>query len=145
MDLWCLNVISQSLWLCVENVNLLSLRYRRHRGDMIEAFKYLHGIYKVENILKKESNRYETRTNGLALAKDHCHLAARANFFSQRVPHSWNGLPEHVAQAPSVNAFKARLDQHLKYSTKFPLISRAQSWEDRPKGVDAAQREKETE
>ena len=133
----------------LEAMNLPSLAYRRHRGDMIETFKYLHGIYKVqEKILKLKPTNHGTRSNGFTLAKDHCHLAARCNFFSQRVPHSWNDLPKHVVNAPSVNAFKTRLDrhlQHLKFTIEFPLIPRAQRWEDRPRGVDAEKSEETTD
>ncbi|KAK3757931.1 hypothetical protein RRG08_058245 [Elysia crispata] len=39
-------------------------------------------------------------------------LAVRSNFFSERVVSGWNSLPESVLSAPSVNAFKNRLDSH---------------------------------
>jgi len=36
-------------------MKLPSLVYRRHRGDMIEIYKYLHGMYSVpyDSVLKK--------------------------------------------------------------------------------------------
>ena len=39
-------------------------------------------------------------------------LNIRGNYFSNRVVNLWNGLPEKVVSAPSVDAFKARLDKH---------------------------------
>ena len=37
----------------------------------------------------------------------------RKNFFTQRVVNGWNRLISHVVEAPSVNAFKNRLDNFL--------------------------------
>ena len=31
----------------LEKMNMPSLVYRRLRGDLIETYKYLHGVYKV--------------------------------------------------------------------------------------------------
>ena len=38
----------------------------------------------------------------------------RQNFFSFRVINNWNNLPSHVAEAPSMNLFKSRLDKHFE-------------------------------
>ncbi|KAK3713833.1 hypothetical protein RRG08_033806 [Elysia crispata] len=46
------------------------------------------------------------------LIKKRSCLAVRSNFFSERVVSGWNSLPESVVSAPSVNAFKNRLDAH---------------------------------
>ena len=35
----------------------------------------------------------------------------RANFFTKRVAPVWNGLTQHVVDAPSVDSFKNRLDK----------------------------------
>ena len=49
-----------------------TLVYRRHRGDAIEAFKYLKGLYEVDctkMLPLYESSGLETRGNGMKLAK----------------------------------------------------------------------------
>jgi len=51
--------------------------------------------------------------HSLKLYMRHCRLDAR-KFFSQRVVNSWNSLPQHVIEAPSVNSFKKRLDDYYQ-------------------------------
>ena len=34
------------------------------------------------------------------------------NFLSSRIVNEWNELPKEVVDAPSINAFKNRLDRH---------------------------------
>jgi len=58
-----------------------------------------------------ESSQH-TRGHGLKLYKRHCRLDSRKFFFSQRVVNSWNSLPQHIVEAPSVNSFKKRLDDY---------------------------------
>jgi len=113
---------------------LPSLIYRRLRGDLIEAYKYLHGLNKVENCphppQAQEENRedmIQTRGHDLKLKKLSCNTNVRKGFFSLRVNEWWNSLPMEVAQAPSLNCFKSRVDRHLehfRYSTEFPLDPR---------------------
>ena len=53
-----------------------------------------------------------TRGHPLKLAKICSRTPARGAFFNQRVVSLWNSLPEDVVSAPSINAFKNRLDKH---------------------------------
>ena len=80
---------------------------------MIECYKYLHGIYDVQNTqsLHPEEASTSIRGHSHKLKKPFARRAVRANFFSVRVVNSWNSLPESVVAAPTLNSFKSRLNK----------------------------------
>ena len=51
-----------------------------------------------------------TRGNNMKLYKKRVNTEFRKGMFSQRVVNTWNSLPNHVIEAPSINAFKNRLN-----------------------------------
>ena len=100
-------------------LKLPTLRHRRLRGDMIETYKIIHGIYdkavspdlKLKQDMRDSSGR---KGHTLQIFQPRTRLQSSRNIFTNRVWKGWNSLTEHIVTAPSVNAFKARLDKHWK-------------------------------
>lgn len=98
----------------LRELNLPSLKYRRKRGDMIEVFKYTHGLYDIQpSPLPRDQNTI-TRGHLFKLEKSRSYKTLRQKFFTRRIVTTWNNLPDSVVEAPSVNSFKNRLDNHWK-------------------------------
>ena len=90
----------------LRTLKLPSLYYRRARGDMIEAYKFTHSIYKTEQEpLQRETNT-TTRGHSYKLKKERCNTRTRANLFRHRITNRWNNLCDDVVTAPSLNSFK---------------------------------------
>ena len=84
---------------------------------MIEVYKMVHGKYDPElQIPLNMKNQNEGRqTRGkYRLNKEGCQKKVRREFFRNRVTNLWNKLPDEVTDAPSINAFKNRLDKLWK-------------------------------
>ena len=98
----------------LRDLGLFSLEKRRLQGDLMAAFQYLKGAYKLE-----ESQFFErvdnsrTTGNGLKLKEGRFRLDIRGKFFTKRVVRCWNRLPREVVDALSLEVFKARLDGAL--------------------------------
>ena len=93
-------------------MSLTTLEERRKRGDLIQMYKIEKGIDNVEwhyplSIGPPLGDRRGRMHRELVTG-----CAQRYNFFSNRVAHSWNKLPDSVVSAPTVNSFKARLDNY---------------------------------
>ena len=102
-------------------LKLPSLEHRRRRGDLIEAFKYIRGFYDVSrpHFDSASGKSLSTRGNSLKLNK-HQHgkgksCSVRNNFFTERIFEDWNSLSDEVVLAPTINAFKDRLDKFWLY------------------------------
>ena len=94
-------------------LDLPSLYYRRARGDMIETYKHMTGVYAVDAEYIKPDTSF-TRGHSFKLKKERSMKNIRQQYYSNRILNSWNMLPAEVVSAPSLNAFKNRLDSHWR-------------------------------
>ena len=99
-----------------KKLGLMSLEQRRERGDLIEVFKILKGLTRID-----PTKFWEVRDarNGARLVKE---LATngrkqRHSFFSYRIIQKWNLLPVELKTAPSLACFKSRLDEKILKQT----------------------------
>jgi len=74
------------------------------------AFQYLKGAYrKAEEGVFIRAGRDRTTGNGFKLEYGRFRLDIRKKFFTVRLVRHWNRLPREAVNAPSLEAFKARL------------------------------------
>ena len=79
---------------------------------MIHVFKNMTKIDRVDpEALFERADHTGTRGHSQKLFRKRSRLELRASSFSQRIVHDWNSLPESVVSAPTLNAFKSRLDR----------------------------------
>jgi hypothetical protein len=106
----------------LRKLKLPSLEYRRLRGDMIEVFKIVHGLYdrtSTQNLLTPFAD-CSTRGHGLKLTKPFIKNRQYKHFFTNRIISNWNNLPVAAVNADSLNIFKNEIDKFfdkLMYST----------------------------
>jgi len=98
----------------LRELGLFSLEKKRLRGDLIAAFQYLKGDYKKggeSTFVRVDSDR--TRGNGFKLKEGRLRFDVRGKFFITESDEVLNRLPREVVDAPSLEMFKARLDEAL--------------------------------
>ena len=103
----------------LKQLKLPSLGYRRKRGDMIWMFKIMNGLVRMDaSKLFVRARLSQTRGHQQKVFKKHAIKLPRKNSFSQRCVNDWNTLPKFVVEAPTLDAFKNRLDnfwQQVRY------------------------------
>ncbi|KFV39002.1 hypothetical protein N341_09310, partial [Tyto alba] len=98
----------------LRELGLFSLEKRRCQGDLIAAFLYLKEAYKKAGegrFTRACSDR--TRGNGFKLKDGRFRLYVREKFFTMMVVKHWNRLPREAVDVPSLEMFKAKLDETL--------------------------------
>jgi len=101
----------------LKKCGLTTLLFRRLRGDMIEAYKHFKTY--DQSIIPKtfEVNNRPSRKHDFQLKQKTASDGTKgiqSNSFYYRIVKSWNSLPSNVVNAPTVNYFKNRLDEHWK-------------------------------
>ena len=101
----------------LKKLGLITLRFRRIRGDLIEMYKHFH-TYDNEAVMapsfkrrERPSRHHKYQVVDRLRVKER---GLRENSFYGRVARLWNSLPREVAEADNINTFKNRLDKHLE-------------------------------
>ncbi|CAH8575535.1 unnamed protein product [Dicrocoelium dendriticum] len=116
----------------LKQLNLFSLDYRRHRGDLIFTRRILRGELGRELQeffhLNTESS---TRGHSLKLFKPRSDRVRSSLALSTRVVNDWNRLPESIVVAETEERFKHLLDSHfsLRGSSCFQCSFSASLWD----------------
>jgi len=101
----------------LRELGLFILEKRRLRVDLIVAFQYLKRAYQEDrDRLLSRACCDKTRGNVFELKEGRFRLDIRKKFFTMRVARHWNIyhlLPREAVDAPSLEAFKNRLDGAL--------------------------------
>ena len=94
-------------------LGLTTLEVRRKRGDLIQMYKYVKGIDRIQFVNPPVFRNNITRSHGLQFEGDRVFKLhqARKNYFLNRVNKDWNELPLEVLSATSVDDFKKKLDR----------------------------------
>ena len=108
----------------LKHLGLPTLKYRRERNDMIQVYKIMNGIDKLDvNTFFKMSTDTRTRGHNFKITKQQNRTVQRASVFSQRVITPWNALPEKCVNSDSINKFKSSLNDAWKdHPEKFSCV-----------------------
>ena len=97
-----------------DRLGLYSLEFRRLRGDLIETYKILKGLDRLDaGRLFPMLGNSRTRGHSLRIRGKSFRTEMRRSFFTQRVVSLWNSLPQKVVEASSLAIFKRELDVAL--------------------------------
>ncbi len=98
------------------------MEYRRKRGDMIQAYKILKKIDRIDPSKFFIQTKYKgTRSHSMKLFKPRFESELRRHAFSQRIIDDWNSLTGKIVNSEPLDIFKGRLDKH--WNTEWFKIS----------------------
>ena len=76
----------------------------------------MEGLVNIEHTLLFTMPKMRTQGHSEGLHEPLSTKFLRMKSFSQRTINDWNNLPADAVDAPSLKAFKNRLDEHWKHS-----------------------------
>ena len=86
------------------------------RGDLIQSFKIFNNIDDVDRTeFFKLTNYDKTRNNTDKIFIEYCKTNIRKFYFTNRIAHVWNRLPNEIKRAQNTNSFKNQLDHWKHY------------------------------
>ena len=99
---------------------LSTLKGRRLRSDLIQAFKLLKGLDQINynNFFVLDVNT-SRRGHTLKVSKPRARLDIRLHNFSHRVVNCWNNLSVEIVECQSINNFKYKLSMFLSTQHDF--------------------------
>ena len=105
----------------IQDLDLINLRQRRLRGQLIENFKYLNEFTtaSARGLFGYDLND-RTRHNGAKLIVKHFMTSVAKDFYQIKLTTTCNTLPSKVVSSRTVNPFKKCLDKHGRKSPKCP-------------------------
>ncbi len=81
----------------LQSLKLYSMEYRRRRGDMIQIYKILKDIDRIDSNASFTQAKYKgTTSHSMKLFKPQFKAELRKHAFSQRVIDDWNSLTENI-------------------------------------------------
>lgn len=112
----------------LQALNLPTLSFRRKRADILEAYRILTGIHKIdmdthctcceEKLMFKPTLLNSTRGHECKqqIQREH---GVRNHFFPARVTKLWNHLQNETVKSENINTFKSRLQKEFTNSDLF--------------------------
>ena len=86
------------------------MTYRRQRADMLQTFKIIKKIDKVDGNHFLPVENSNTRGHSHKLSKPRAKTRLRQHYFSHRIINNWNSLSDKVVCTSSINSFKDQLE-----------------------------------
>ncbi|XP_025833181.1 uncharacterized protein LOC112905276 [Agrilus planipennis] len=102
----------------LRRLGLQSLADRRLFADLTETYRILHGMYRASDLQRIFLRSTSQRGHNLRLNVSRFKTQHLEYHLGNRVISTWNSLPASIAQAPSIDVFKASLHRHLFGSTR---------------------------
>ena len=107
----------------LKRLNLTTLYYRRQRADMLQVYRIIHGIDRLDRDKFFQFNTRPSRGNSFKIIKPRALTSFKQYSFTHRCVNNWNALPEEVVQSITINIFKNKLEkcwQHKEW--KYEMV-----------------------